>query len=177
MCFRVRRAHHLLPIEAQRPAGWSDPLMPTSNDRYTTTAAQAVRVLIVSDDTTMSAELTAVLYGSGCIVEIVTAPEQALDACASQAFRMAIVDESVCQMAGPELARALRDFFAVPTLFLSAEGDPEMISTAIEDGSLGFIIKPLSTASLLPVLELALERALNMQLKTPRSALRHELKH
>jgi DNA-binding response OmpR family regulator len=75
-------------------------------------------------------------------------------------------------MAGPELARALRDFFTVPTLFLSAYDDPEIVTAALQEGSLGLIVKPLETTSLLPALQIALTRARDMQAHTPRNGLR-----
>jgi DNA-binding NtrC family response regulator len=146
-----------------------------TTDRPAASAAQATRVLVVSDDIPMAAKLTCVLRDAGHTVTTVTSPEYALEACATQSFDLAIVDEAVCQMAAPELARALRDFFSVATLFLSAYEDPEITSIAIEDGSLGFIVKPLDATTILPALNVALARAREMQVNKSRSPLRRHV--
>jgi DNA-binding response OmpR family regulator len=128
--------------------------------------------LIVSDDAAIAAALTVVLRGAGHTVTNIVSPALALQACTSQSFQLAIVDESVCEMAGPELARALHDFFSVPTLFLSAYNEPEIVRAALAEGSLGLIIKPLEPTSLLPALQISLSRAREMQARTPRNGLR-----
>jgi DNA-binding response OmpR family regulator len=143
-----------------------------TTDKPVTSTVQKTRVLVVSDDIPMAAKLTCVLREDGHTVTTVTSPEYALEACSTQLFQLAIVDEAVCQMAAPELARALRDFFSVPTLFLSGYEDPEITSIALEDGSLGFIVKPLDPAAILPAIQVALARAQEMQGQTSRSSLR-----
>jgi len=146
--------------------------MTLSTNSQKADAAQSARVLIVGDDVAMVTHLSAVLRSAGHTVVAVASPDLALQTCTSQSFRLAIVDESVCAMAGPELARALRDFFTVPTLFLSEYNDPEIVSAALADGSLGLIVKPLETASLLPALQIALTRACDIQAHAPRNGLR-----
>jgi response regulator NasT len=147
-------------------------LNPVPNRQPLSAALEATRIMTVSNDVSMSAELSSVLRAAGYTVAGLASPEQALEACTSQTFNMAIVDEAVCQKAGPELARALRDFFSVPTLFISEYNDSEILTAAIDDGSLGFIVKPLHPGSLLSALQIALARARAMQLKTPRNDLR-----
>jgi DNA-binding response OmpR family regulator len=149
--------------------------MTTSSPNQPTTPLEPARVLIVTDNNTMASELATVLNGAGHTAAYAASPEYALDACTSQSFQLAIIDESVCQMAGPELARALRDLFDVPTLFLSAYEDLEIISATLEDGSLGFIVKPLDTTGLLPALQIALARAQAMRPQMRASTLRDQV--
>jgi DNA-binding response OmpR family regulator len=136
---------------------------------------QPARVLIVTDNNTMASEIAAVLSSAGHTAAYAVSPEYALDACTSQSYQLAIVDESVCQMAGPEFARALRDLFDVPTLFLSAYADLEIISATLEDGSLGFIVKPLDPTGLLPALQIALARAEELHPQARPNTLRNQV--
>jgi DNA-binding response OmpR family regulator len=149
--------------------------MTISTQREPATPLQPARVLIVTDNNTMASELATVLSNAGHTAAYAASPEYALDACTSQSYQLAIIDESVCQMAGPELARALRDLFDVPTLFLSAYEDLEIVSATLEDGSLGFIVKPLEPTGLLPALQIALARAQAMRPQLRPNTLRDQV--
>ena len=146
--------------------------MTTASNSQTNTATRPAQVLIVSADVAMAEELVTVLHGAGHMAAHVVSPVDALEACASQSYQLAIVDESVCELAGPELARTLRDLFDVYTLFISAYEDLEIVAATLVDGSLGFIAKPLYPAGLLPALHVAIARAQSMQRKAPPNTLR-----
>ena len=60
---------------------------------------------------------------------------------------------------GLELARRLRDETRVPFVFFSAYGDDDFVERAVEIGALGYLVKPLSIASILPMIRTALARA------------------
>jgi AmiR/NasT family two-component response regulator len=62
-------------------------------------------------------------------------------------------------MSGIELAQRLRERTQIPFLFLSAESDIELVKQAVNFGALGYLVKPLDVAQLIPGIESALGRA------------------
>jgi DNA-binding response OmpR family regulator len=126
-----------------------------------THAAQvsSARVLIIGEDASAAAALSATLRTASHTVVAVTSASEALVLCATQTFQLAIIDEQLSGLSGIELARALRDAHALPAVFLSSCNDQALIAAAIEVGSLGLIVKPLDSTRLLPALQHVLSRA------------------
>ena len=66
---------------------------------------------------------------------------------------------ALCRSEKPDLAQRLRDETTVPFLFFSAYGDEAMVQRAVEIGALGYLIKPLQVASIVPMIRTALARS------------------
>ena len=62
-------------------------------------------------------------------------------------------------MSGLELARHLHEHTSVPFMFLSASGDGETGKQAATYGAVGFVVKPVDAARLMPAFEAGLARA------------------
>ena len=119
----------------------------------------AAHVVIVSVDALITATLTAALQSVHCVVTEVVTTAQALAICATQRFQLAIIDEHLPGMTGPQLALALRESYGLPAAFLCSHDNPALITEAIDAKSLGLIGKPLDPACLLPILQVALAKS------------------
>lgn len=123
-------------------------------------------ILLVDDDPLLLEFLATVLQHAGYdTVDAASAPE-ALQRIAERdgahqepCFAMALLDVTMPGMSGLDLARRLREHTEVPFMFLSSVDDAETARQAASHGALGFVVKPVDAARLLPAFEAALARA------------------
>ena len=117
------------------------------------------RILLADDDRVVLFTLAEGLREAG--FEVVEARDglQALALCRSAAPDLALLDIRMPGLDGLELARRLRDETAVPFLFFSAYGDEEFVQRAVKIGALGYLLKPLNVAAIMPSIRTALARA------------------
>ncbi len=117
------------------------------------------KILIADDDRVVLLTLGEGLREAG--FEVIEARDglQALELCKSEAPELALLDIRMPGLDGLELARRLRDETRVPFVFFSAYGDDDFVKRAVEIGALGYLVKPLSIASILPMIRTALARA------------------
>lgn len=116
-------------------------------------------ILVVDDDRLVLAALTEGLRAVGYRVTAVAVPDDAVGAAAREAPDLALLDIRMPGMCGIELCRKLREQGGIPFLFLSAYGDREIAGQAAAEGALGYLVKPLDIAQIVPELEAALARA------------------
>jgi AmiR/NasT family two-component response regulator len=116
-------------------------------------------ILIVDDDTLMLQFLGEVLGHAG--YETVTAPSaaQAIRQIDAREPDLALLDITMPGMSGLELARHLQENTSVPFMFLSASDDVDTARQAATYGAVGFVVKPVDAARLLPAFEAGLARA------------------
>jgi response regulator NasT len=115
-------------------------------------------ILVVDDDRLIVATIGQRLRGAGYrVLEAFDGPS-ALALCASAPPDLAIVDYLMPGMTGVELARELARSGGVPVIFLSAYSDDPIVSDAIGAGALTYVVKPIDTEQLLPVVRTALRR-------------------
>lgn len=122
-------------------------------------APRSLRVLAVDDDRVMLDALARGLRKAGYQVIEATSGEQALELALALRPDLAILDVRMPGMSGFELAQALREQVPTPFLFASVHGDEDVVRSAAEHGALGYLLKPIDTAQLLPAIESALARA------------------
>jgi two-component system, response regulator PdtaR len=117
------------------------------------------RILIADDDRLVLLTLADGLREAG--FEVIEASDglQALTLCREEAPALALLDIRMPGLDGLELARCLRDGTTVPFLFLSAYNDEQFVRQAAEVGALGYLVKPLTVATMLPAVRTALARA------------------
>jgi two-component system, response regulator PdtaR len=129
-------------------------------------AAPRRPILLVDDDPLLLDYLATVLRHAGYdTVGAASAPE-ALQRIAERdatpqepGFALALLDITMPGMSGLDLARRLRDHTEVPFMFLSSVDDAETARQAASHGAVGFVVKPVDAAHLLPAFEAALARA------------------
>lgn len=116
-------------------------------------------ILLADDDRVVLLTLSEGLREAGFDVIEARDGIQALALCQSEAPDLALLDIRMPGLDGLELARRLRDETQVPFLFFSAYGDEEFVRRSAELGALGYLIKPLQVAAIVPMIRTALARS------------------
>lgn len=117
------------------------------------------RILIVDDDPLLLAFLTEVIGHAGYDTVTASSGEEALKVVEGGEPDMALLDITMPGMSGLELAAALKARTSVPFMFLSAIGDSESAREAAAHGAVGYLVKPVDAARLMPAFEAGLARA------------------
>lgn len=115
----------------------------------------ARKILVVEDDRLVLATLAQGLAAHGFEVVTANSGQEALAQAESFKPDLALVDIRLPDVAGPEVAKILDQKYGALVLFLSAYDDQEAIRQALEAGGLGYLVKPLTVAQLVPELEAA----------------------
>lgn len=76
---------------------------------------------------------------------------------------LAILDVSMPERSGLELAERLHSFDHIPFMLLTAYSDQEIVEQAAACGALGYLVKPVDTRQLVPAIEAALARATELR--------------
>ena len=124
-----------------------------------TAAEVRKRLLLADDDRLIVATLGQRLRAEGYEVLEAFDGASALAACTAARPDLAIVDHSMPGLNGVELARALASSTDVAVIFLSAYSDEEIVNDAIVAGALTYVVKPIDTDRLLPIVRTALQRS------------------
>ena len=117
------------------------------------------RILIVDDDPLLLTFLTEVIGHAGYDTVTASSGEQALQVVAAGEPDLALLDITMPGMSGLELAARLKAETAVPFMFLSAVDDTESARQAAAHGAVGYLVKPVDAAHLMPAFEAGLARA------------------
>ncbi len=123
-----------------------------------TPPVKASQLLLVDDDEMALTLLAEGLSAAGYDVTCAESGEDALDCAKGQPFDLAVVDMRMRGMSGAELAKKLIEHYGCFSLILSGSSDAESIRAAVDDGALGYLVKPLGVEHLLPSIETALAR-------------------
>ncbi|MDY0963035.1 ANTAR domain-containing response regulator [Massilia sp. CFBP9026] len=117
-------------------------------------------VLIVDDDALLREYLAEVLQhaghdtlGAGTAAEALRTIEER-----GHGIALVLLDIEMPGMSGLALARLLREETTIPFMFLSASDDAETARAAADAGAVGYLVKPVDGAQLLPAFEAALAR-------------------
>lgn len=142
-----------------------------------TTPAKGKKLLLVDDDRLVLAMLLASLSDAGYSVTGVESAEDAEAYLASGALPdLAILDVRMPGQGGLYLAQRLRELDHIPFMMLSAYSDAQTVEQAAVVGALGYAVKPVDTAQLVPAIEAALARANELlSLRTTRQQLQAAL--
>lgn len=119
----------------------------------------AKRLLLVDDDRLVLATLGEGLRHYGYQMTLASSGEQALALAESEPPDLAILDVRMPGMDGIETARHLRERRNIPYLFLSAYSDQGIVRDAVAQGALGYVVKPVDVAQLVPAIEASLGQA------------------
>ena len=128
-----------------------------------------MRVLIAEDETIIRLDLRGLLEGAGHEV-CAEAKDgvEAVELARSEEPDAAILDVKMPRLDGIEAAKQILEERPIPIVMLTAYGQDELVSRAIEAGVFGYLVKPFREADLLPAIQTA--RARHDEL----SALREE---
>lgn len=123
---------------------------------------RARRLLLVDDDRLIVATTAAGLRASGYEVAEARTVDEALTVYEHFAPDLALLDIRLGGLGGFDLARQLRQCGETPFMFVSAYGDQATVNEATALGAVGFVVKPVDVAQLMPAIEAALARAADL---------------
>ena len=134
-------------------------------------------LLLVDDERLVISTLTLGLQQAGYRISTAESAEEAEILLAGGARPdLAILDVRMQGQDGLYLARRLHELDHIPFIMFSAYSEQAMIDQASQAGALGYLVKPLDVAQMLPAIEAALARANELQdLRTTRMQLQAAL--
>jgi AmiR/NasT family two-component response regulator len=119
-------------------------------------------LLLVDDDRLILATTAASLRAAGYRVLEADSVDAALAQLAHATPDLALLDIRMGPVGGLDLARELQRQGRVPFMFLSAYNDLATVEQATEAGAVGFVVKPVDAAQLVPAVEAGIARAVDL---------------
>ena len=128
-----------------------------------------LRILVAEDETIIRLDLREILERAGFeVCAEARDGEEAVALAESEKPDLAILDVKMPRLDGIEAARRILTERPIPIVMLTAYGQQELVSRAVEAGVFGYLVKPFRETDLLPAIAAA--RARHEEL----SALREE---
>ena len=118
-----------------------------------------IKLLLADDDRVIVTTMMEDLIDAGYDVVPAYNGEDAFEKCKTEAPDLAILDIRMPKMDGIEASKQIKASCETPFIFLTAYSDKDFIDQAVENGALGYLIKPVSAERMIPVIETALARA------------------
>ena len=118
-----------------------------------------MRILIAEDETIIRLDLRDLLVRSGFdVVAEARDGEEAVALARSEQPDLAIMDVKMPKLDGIDAARRILNERPIPIVMLTAYGQDELVSRAVEAGVFGYLVKPFREADLLPAIRTARAR-------------------
>ena len=118
-----------------------------------------MRILIAEDETIIRLDLRSLLEDSGHeVCAEARDGVEAVDLAREHRPDLAILDVKMPRLDGIEAARRILDEHSIPIVMLTAYGQEELVSRAVEAGVYGYLVKPFREADLLPAIATARAR-------------------
>src|SRR6266508_3888739 len=110
-----------------------------------------MRILIAEDETIIRLDLRSILEGAGFdVCGEAHDGEEAVTLAARELPDLAILDVKMPRLDGIEAARRILEERPIPIVMLTAYGQEELVSRAVEAGVFGYLVKPFREQDLLP---------------------------
>src|SRR6266508_2096043 len=119
----------------------------------------SMRVLIAEDETIIRLDLKEILERAG--FEVCAEARdgvEAVELAQSTEPDLAVLDVKMPGLDGIEAARKILDERPIPIVMLTAYGQDELVSRAVEAGVFGYLVKPFRETDLLPAIKAARAR-------------------
>jgi len=118
-----------------------------------------MRILVAEDETIIRLDLRDMLVRAGFeVCAEARDGEEAVDLARSEQPDLAIMDVKMPRLDGIEAARRMLDERPIPIVMLTAYGQEELVSRAVEAGVFGYLVKPFREQDLLPAIAAARAR-------------------
>lgn len=147
---------------------------------FATSPAEPFRALIVDDDQVLAERFQTVLHSAGMLAEVVAVPSRLLEEMHRFRPDVVLMDLSMPEYSGPELAQVLRlhdEWLRVPIVYLSAETDAQRQMAALLKAGDDFVTKPISDNALLTTVYSRAQRARRASQALTRDSLTGLLRH
>jgi response regulator NasT len=118
-----------------------------------------VRILIAEDETIIRLDLRDLLERAGFdVCAEARDGVEAVELARASLPDLAIMDVKMPRLDGIEAARTILEERPIPIVMLTAYGQQELVSRAVEAGVFGYLVKPFRESDLLPAIETARAR-------------------
>ena len=118
-----------------------------------------MRILIAEDETIIRLDLRALLERAGFeVCAEARDGEEAVGWRGRRAPDLAVLDVKMPQLDGIEAARRILEERPIPIVMVTAYGEEELVSRAVEAGVFGYLVKPFREGDLLPAIATARAR-------------------
>ena len=118
-----------------------------------------MRILVAEDETIIRLDLKDLLERAGFeVCAEARDGEEAVALARSERPDLALMDVKMPRLDGIEAARRILDERPIPIVMLTAYGQDELVSRAIEAGVFGYLVKPFRESDLLPAIKTARAR-------------------
>ena len=118
-----------------------------------------MRILVAEDETIIRLDLRVLLERAGFeVCAEARDGEEAVALARSEQPDVAVLDVKMPKLDGIEAARRILDERPIPIVMLTAYGQDELVSRAVEAGVFGYLVKPFREADLLPAIRTARAR-------------------
>src|SRR5256886_7801723 len=118
-----------------------------------------MRVLVAEDETIIRLDLRDLLERTGFeVCAEARDGEEAVELARSARPDVAIMDVKMPKLDGIEAARRILDERPIPIVMLTAYGQQELVTRAVEAGVFGYLVKPFREQDLLPAISTARAR-------------------
>lgn len=123
-----------------------------------------LRILVAEDETIIRLDLKEILERAGFdVCAEARDGEEAVALALSEQPDLAILDVKMPQLDGIEAARRILAERPIPIVMLTAYGQEELVSRAVEAGVFGYLVKPFRETDLLPAIHAARARHEELQ--------------
>src|SRR5215216_8143623 len=118
-----------------------------------------MRILVAEDETIIRLDLVELLKHAGMdVVGEARDGEEAVALALSLEPDLAIMDVKMPKLDGIDAARRILNERPIPIVMLTAYGQDELVSRAVEAGVFGYLVKPFRESDLLPAIHAARAR-------------------
>ncbi len=123
-----------------------------------------MRILVAEDETIIRLDLRDLLERAGFeVCAEARDGEEAIELARTEQPDLAIMDVKMPRLDGIEAARRILDEQSIPIVMLTAYGQDELVSRAVEAGVFGYLVKPFREQDLLPAIQAARARHAELQ--------------
>jgi len=114
------------------------------------------RILVAEDETIIRLDLRTLLESAGFeVCAEARDGEEAVELARSEQPDLALLDVKMPKLDGIDAARKILDERPIPIVIVTAYGEQELVSRAVEVGVFGYLVKPFRETDLLPAIETA----------------------
>ena len=133
----------------------------------------SVRILVAEDEALIRMDLVEMLQGAGYeVVAQATNGQEAIDLALLHKPDLAILDVKLPVLDGISAAEKIID--VAPVLMLTAFSQKELIDRARDAGVMAYVVKPFTIGDLIPAIEIAISRHLQMSVLAAEVADLHD---
>ncbi|AMM94794.1 Fis family transcriptional regulator [Peribacillus simplex] len=129
------------------------------------------RILVVEDESIVLLDITIMLKDAGFdVVGHARDGEKAIELAHSLQPDLVLMDIKMPKMNGLKASEVISNTFQIPVLLLTAFSQREYIDEAKRANIVGYLVKPITEADLIPAVEIALLQAANAKKYQERNA-------